>query len=124
MNSNIYVLQKERNAQFSAFGGRGVILNNLAQWHLLYLSTALAIWRIIRLSQGAPAFQDRRERRRKFNVSSPATSLKATAHRFSPTGYPGGIDAAFFPKTNTFSDHRKEVIPWRYFALRKPETTR
>lgn len=62
MNSSVYILQKERNAQFRAFGGQGVILNNLAQWHLLYLSTALAIWRIIRLSQGAPAFQDRLKR--------------------------------------------------------------
>ena len=45
------MLQKEINAQFHDCGGRGVIPNNLAQWYLLYLSTALAIWRIIRLSQ-------------------------------------------------------------------------
>lgn len=68
--------------------------------------------------------KDYSERSRKFNVSSPTTGLKATAYRVSPPGYPGGIKVDFFPKTNTFPDRRKEVIPWRYFALRKPVTTR
>ena len=41
-----------------------------------------------------------------------------------PSRTSGSIEATFFPKTNTFSDRRKEVITWRYFALRKPVTTR
>lgn len=37
-------------------------------------------------------------------------SRKDAAHRFSPPGYPGGIEADFFLKINTFPDRRKEVI--------------
>lgn len=69
-------------------------------------------------------YENGMERSRKSNVSSPTTSLKATAHRFSPTGYPGGIEAALFLKINTFPDRRREVRTWRYFVLRKPVTTR
>ena len=60
----------------------------------------------------------------KSHIFSPAINRKAPAHRFSPPGHPGSIEASFFPKTNTFPNRRKEVIPWRYFALRKPATTR
>ena len=88
-----------------------MILNNLAQWHLLYLSTALTIWRIIRLSQGAPAFQDRLKRSQKFPVFSPTVNPKTVAHRFSTPKYPSGIEIAFPSKTNTFPNCRKEVIP-------------
>ena len=35
-------------------------------------------------------------------------SRKDAAHRFSPPGYPGGIEADFFPKINTFPDRRVE----------------
>lgn len=63
-------------------------------------------------------------RSQKSYVFSPTVSPKATAHRFSPTGYPGGIEAALFLKINTFPDRRREVITWRYFVLRKPATTR
>lgn len=64
------------------------------------------------------------ERSRKSYGFSSTISCEVAAHRFSPLGYPGGIEATFFPKTNTFLDSRKEVIPWRYFAFRKPATTR
>ena len=60
----------------------------------------------------------------KFHTFSSATGQKATTHKFSPPRYPGGIEAIFPQKTNTFPDRRKEVITWRYFALRKPATTR
>lgn len=68
--------------------------------------------------------QNRPRRSQKSYVFSPTVILKALAHRFSPPGYPGGIEAAFSPKTNTFPDRRREVIIWRYFALRKPATIR
>lgn len=42
------------------------------------------------------------EKSQKSNVSSPIISQMATAHRFSPLGYPGGIETAFSPKINTF----------------------
>ena len=64
------------------------------------------------------------ERSQKSHIFSPAINRKASAHRFSLPGCPGGIEAAFFPKTNTFPNRRKEVMLWRYFALRKPVTTR
>lgn len=60
----------------------------------------------------------------KFPWFSSTISQKSTAHRVSPPGCPGGTEAAFSPKINTFPDRRKEVIPWRYFALRKPAITR
>ena len=60
----------------------------------------------------------------KISCFSPAINGKAPAHEFSHPGYPGGIEAAFSLKINTFSDRRKEVRLWRYFALRKPATTR
>ena len=69
-------------------------------------------------------YENGMERSRKSHVFSAAINLNATAHRFSPLEYPSSIEAAFFPKTNTFTNRRKEVIPWRYFALRKPATTR
>ena len=64
------------------------------------------------------------ERSRKFHVFSPTVSRKAATHRFSSLGYLRGIEAIFSTKTNTFPNRRKEVITWRYFALRKPATTR
>ena len=60
----------------------------------------------------------------KSNVFSSIVSQKVAAHSFLPPGYPGGIEGYFSPKTSTFSDHRKEVIKWRYFGSRKPATTR
>lgn len=50
------------------------------------------------------------ERSQKSHIFSPTISRKVTAHRFSPPGCPGSIEATFSPKTNTFSDRRKEVI--------------
>lgn len=47
-------------------------------------------------------FQNCLERSRNFNVSYFTISQKVTAHRFSPLGYPGGIEAAFPSKINTF----------------------
>ena len=41
---------------------------------------------------------------------SSTISGKATIYKFSHPGYRGSIEIAFFPKTNTFSDRRKEVI--------------
>ena len=58
------------------------------------------------------------ERSRKSHVFLSTISRKTTAHRFSLAGYPGGVETVFSPKTNTFPDRRKEVIPWRYFAYR------
>lgn len=49
-------------------------------------------------------------RSRKSHVFSSTVSQKATALRFSPPGYPGGIEATFSLKINTFPDRRKEVI--------------
>lgn len=69
-------------------------------------------------------YENGMERSQKSHVYSSTISRKATAHRFPPPGYPGGVEAAFSPKTNTFPNRRREVIPWRYFALRKPVTTR
>ena len=58
-----------------------------------------------------------------FRRTRTIVGQKAAAHRFSPLDYLGGIETVFSLKTNTFLDRRKEVIPWRYFALRKPAIT-
>lgn len=42
------------------------------------------------------------ERSRKFLVFSPAINRKALAHRFSPPGCPGGIEATFSQKQTLF----------------------
>ena len=42
----------------------------------------------------------------KISCFSPAINGKAPAHEFSHPGYPGGIEAAFSLKINTFSDRR------------------
>ncbi len=46
----------------------------------------------------------------KSHVFLSPISQKATAHRFSSPGHLVGIETVFSPKTNTFSDRRKEVI--------------
>lgn len=69
-------------------------------------------------------YENGMEMSRKSHVFSAAINLNATAHRFSPPGYSSGVEAAFSPKINTFTNRRKEVRLWRYFALRKPATTR
>ena len=60
------------------------------------------------------------ERSRKSHVPSATIGWAAAAHMFSPLGYPRGIEADLFQKTNTFSNRRKEVIQLRYFALKNP----
>ena len=42
------------------------------------------------------------KRSRKSNVFLATISRKASAHRFSPPGYPGDMKAAFSPKTTLF----------------------
>ena len=46
-------------------------------------------------------------------------SRKATAHRFSPPGYPGGIEGYLFPKSNTFQNRRKEEPGMAVFRIEK-----
>ena len=45
----------------------------------------------------------------KSYVLSFIISWTLSAHRFSPTGYPDGVETVFSLKINTFSDRRKEA---------------
>ena len=58
------------------------------------------------------------ERRRKSHVSSFAINRNAATYRFAPPGYESNIEGVFSSKINTFSDRWREVIWWRYFALK------
>ena len=65
----------------------------------------------------------------KKRIENAMLFLSQSAGRSPPIGFSlRDIRAAYRPpfsqNTSTFPDRRKEVTLWRYFALRKPATTR
>ena len=100
MNRNIYMLQKEINAQFHDCGGRGVIPNNLAQWYL-YISKHsacdMAHYKVVTNKEHQP-FKTAAK-----GVENLVSFLQQSAgrpppYRFPPPGHPGGIEADFSRK--------------------------
>ena len=73
---------------------------------LFYLRESL--YSAISLKMVSLTFQKLHRKKSKSHISSPTVSRKAAAHRFSIPGHPDGIEFAFSPKTNTFSDRRDE----------------